>query len=64
MNKIKNQIKYSEIYAEVLASLGGDMGSSFIYVPKKVVVRMWEKLPNNNCGWSLTDDDIEIIYDL
>jgi len=64
MNKIKNQIKYSEIYAEVLATLGGDIASSFIYVPKQVVVRMWEKLPNNNYGWSLTDDDVEIIYDL
>ena len=63
MNKIKNQIKYSEIYAEVLASIGDDLASSFCYVPKKVVVRMWEKLPNNNYGWSLTDDDLEIIYD-
>ena len=64
MNKMRNQIKYSQIYADVLATLGGDLASSFCYVPKKVVVRMWEKLPNNNYGWSLTDDDIEIIYDL
>ena len=61
---MKNQIKYSQIYSEVLKSLGDDLSTSIIYVPKKVIVRMWEKMPNNNYGWSLTDDDIEIIYDL
>ena len=60
---MRNQIKYSQIYADVLATIGDDMASSFCYVPKRVVVRMWEKILNNNYI-SLTDHDIEIIYDL
>jgi len=61
---MKNQIKYSEIYSEVLKELGDDLTTSICYVPKKIIVRMWEKMPKNNYGWSLTDDDIEIVYDL
>jgi hypothetical protein len=64
MNKMKNEIKYSQIYSEVLESIGADMADSLYYCPKRVIIRMWEKLPNNNYGWSLTDDDLEIIYDL
>ena len=55
---MKNQIKYSQIYADVLATLGGDIASSFIYVPKKVVVRMWEKLEG------FDSSKVQIIYDL
>ena len=41
---MRDQIKYSQIYSEVLKELGGDMSSSICYVPKKIIVRMWEKL--------------------
>ena len=59
---MKNQIKYSQIYAEVLTSLGEDLNDSIWYVPKKVIVRMWKKLPNTNYGSKY--EDVEIIYDL
>ena len=58
---MKNQIKYSQIYAEVLKDLGEDLNDSIWYVPKKVIVRMWKKLPNTNYGRSY--DDLEIVYD-
>jgi len=61
---MRKQIKYSQIYADVLETLGDDLASSFFYVPKKVVVRMWKKMPSNNYGWFREDDDIEIVYDL
>lgn len=56
---MRKQIKYSQIYADVLATLGGDLASSFCYVPKKVVVRMWEKIYPDVVG-----QQQEIIYDL
>ena len=59
---MKNQIKYSQIYAEVLKGLGEDLNDSIWYVPKKVIVRMWKKLPNTNYGSKY--EDVEIIYDL
>jgi len=59
MNNMRKQIKYSQIYADVLATLGGDLASSFCYVPKKVVVRMWEKIYPDVVG-----QQQEIIYDL
>ena len=59
---MKDQIKYSEIYSDVLATLGGDIASSFIYVPKKVVVRMWEKIYPDVVGQQ--HSKLEIIYDL
>jgi len=62
MNNMRKQIKYSQIYADVLETLGGDLASSFFYVPKKVVVRMWVKLPNPM--WVGRTDDLEIIYDM
>ena len=59
---MRNQIKYSQIYSEVLKELGEDMSSSICYVPKKVVVRMWVKLPNTM--WVGRTDALEIIYDM
>ena len=37
---MRNQIKYSQIYAEVLKGLGEDLNDSIQYVPKKVIVRI------------------------
>ena len=56
---MRKQIKYSQIYADVLETLGGDLASSFFYVPKKVVVRMWEKIYPDVVG-----QQQEIIYDM
>ncbi len=66
---MKNQIKYSQIYAEVLEGLGEDLTDSIWYVPKKVIVRMWMKLPKSNylnsiIGKPYVKEDLEIIYDL
>ena len=66
---MRNQIKYSQIYGEVLKELGDDMSTSFCYVPKKVVVRMWMKLPKSNYLNSIIrkpyiKEDLEIIYDM
>ena len=55
---MKNQIKYSEIYSEVLKELGDDLSTSICYAPKKIIVRMWEKL--EGCDSS----KLQIIYDL
>ena len=55
---MRNQIKYSQIYSEVLKGLGEDMSSSICYVPKKVVVRMWEKLEG------FDSSKLQIVYDL
>ena len=57
-----NQIKYSQIYSEVLKELGEDMSSSICYVPKKVIVRMWEKIYPDVVGQQ--HGKLEIIYDL